>query len=112
MNVDTPNCCSILFQRGVYPSEQFKGIKKYGLQAMVTTDPSLDKYLRTVTAQMQDWITSGDLQKMVMVIATVASSEVLERWTFNVETDKEVASGAKCGAIYVFLSHFSEKVCL
>ena len=35
-----------------------------------------------------DWLLTGSLQKMVLVISSVASKEVLERWTFDIQTDK------------------------
>lgn len=35
-----------------------------------------------------DWLLTGSLQKMVLVITSVASKEVLERWTFDIQTDK------------------------
>ena len=36
----------------------------------------------------------GEVQKVVIVICGVNSGETLERWAFNVETDKAVASGS------------------
>jgi hypothetical protein len=44
--------CSILYQRGIYPSESFQQQKHYGLSMMVTTDPGLTKYLTSVLQQM------------------------------------------------------------
>ena len=35
-----------------------------------------------------DWLLTGSLQKMVLVVSSVASKEVLERWTFDIQTDK------------------------
>ena len=35
-----------------------------------------------------DWLLTGSLQKMVLVITSLASKEVLERWTFDIQTDK------------------------
>ena len=40
-----------------------------------------------------DWLTTGALQKMVLVITSVSTKEVLERWTFDIQTDKAVLSG-------------------
>lgn len=42
---------SILFQRGVYPSESFEGQKKFGLTVMAVKDPKLAEYLATVLKQ-------------------------------------------------------------
>lgn len=34
------------------------------------------------------WLTVGKVQKLVVVITGVETREVLERWVFNVETDR------------------------
>ena len=39
------------------------------------------------------WLLEGQLQKMVLVVTSATSKEVLERWTFDVITDREAASG-------------------
>jgi mitotic spindle assembly checkpoint protein MAD2 len=36
---------SILFQRGVYPSDDFHMVKKYGQTVLVTQDLALENYL-------------------------------------------------------------------
>lgn len=35
-----------------------------------------------------DWLMTGVLQKMVLVVSSVANKEVLERWTFDIQTDR------------------------
>lgn len=35
----------------------------------------------------------GALQKMVLVIASIHSKEVLERWSFDLQTDKQAVNG-------------------
>ena len=45
-----------------------------------------------------DWLVTGALQKMVLVVTSVATKEVLERWTFDIQTDKEVLAGGWVGA--------------
>ncbi|KAG2424331.1 hypothetical protein HXX76_014540 [Chlamydomonas incerta] len=84
---------SILYQRGVYPSEDFKQKKEYGIMLWVSSDDSLNKYLSTVLSQTKDWLESGKLRQLVLVITDANTSEVLERWTFDVETNKEVVAG-------------------
>jgi hypothetical protein len=37
-----------------------------------------------------EWLEAGKLQRIVLVIMSKATSEVLERWNFNIETDPEV----------------------
>jgi mitotic spindle assembly checkpoint protein MAD2 len=84
---------SILYQRGLYPPESFSKVQKYGLPMMVTNDEGLVKYLVTVTQQMEEWLLKKALQKLVLVITNVDTSETLERWCFNIETDDTVNSG-------------------
>ncbi|CAL5227041.1 g9938 [Coccomyxa viridis] len=86
---------SILYQRGVYPPEDFEPQKQYGLTMMVSTEPGIKKYLCSVLEQMSDWLLTGSLQKMVLVISSVASKEVLERWTFDIQTDKAAVKEGK-----------------
>ena len=43
---------SILYQRGVYPPEDFQQQKQYGLTMMVSTEPGIKKYLCSVLEQM------------------------------------------------------------
>mmetsp|Transcript_41275 Transcript_41275/g.78892 ORF Transcript_41275/g.78892 Transcript_41275/m.78892 type:complete len:204 (+) Transcript_41275:215-826(+) len=82
---------SILFQRGIYPPETFERKKKYGLTMLVSSDAGLTEYLNNVLKQISDWMLNGALQKLVLVVTSVGSKETLERWTFDIETDPEVA---------------------
>ncbi|KAJ6431362.1 hypothetical protein OIU84_018781 [Salix udensis] len=55
---------SILYNRGVYPEESF--------------------------VKLSEWLESGKLQRVVLVIMSKPTNEVLERWNFSIETDSEV----------------------
>lgn len=37
-----------------------------------------------------EWLLRGDVQKLVIVVTGTETNETLERWAFNVETDREV----------------------
>ena len=100
---------TILYQRGIYPPESFKRVSKYGLAMMVTTDDALIEYISNIMNQLQgrgntaashyilvphfnfliDWLVNGAVQKLILVIKGVESKEVLERWGFDCEMDKE-----------------------
>ncbi|NP_001080741.1 mitotic arrest deficient 2 like 1 S homeolog [Xenopus laevis] len=84
---------SILYQRGIYPSETFTRIQKYGLTLLVSTDPALKEYLNKVTDQLKDWLYKCQVQKLVVVITSIDSNEILERWQFDIECDKTVKDG-------------------
>ena len=70
---------NILYQRGIYPPETFARVAKYGLTMMVTKDDGLKTYLAQVLEQLSSWLTGGEVQKLVLVITGVQTSEVLER---------------------------------
>ncbi len=84
---------SILYQRGVYPPEAFETKKQYGLNLWQTTERSLEVYLTSVLNQTAAWLEQGCLRQMVLVITEAHSKEVLERWTFDIETNKDVLAG-------------------
>ncbi|XP_048762679.1 mitotic spindle assembly checkpoint protein MAD2A-like [Ostrea edulis] len=86
---------SILYQRGIYPPESFTRVQKYGLTLLVTSDDMLKKYLNTVVSQVKEWLFNMTVKKLVVVIKDVDTNEVLERWQFDVEGDKEVINESK-----------------
>ncbi|KAL9667075.1 hypothetical protein QQ045_001422 [Rhodiola kirilowii] len=82
---------SILYNRGVYPEESFAKVKKYGLPMLLTQDDAVKTFLASLTSQLSaEWLEAGKLQRIVLVIMSKATGEVLERWNFSVETDSEV----------------------
>ena len=78
---------SILYQRGIYQPETFRRESKYGLTVLTTTDQGLLEYLEKVMNQMEDWLTNGDVQRLVVVVTGIDSEETLERWQFNVTVE-------------------------
>jgi mitotic spindle assembly checkpoint protein MAD2 len=77
---------------GIYQPETFKRETKYGLTVLTTTDEGLLRYLDQVMAQVNAWLSSGDIQRFVVVVSGVDSGETLERWQFNVSLDEAVDS--------------------
>jgi hypothetical protein len=51
---------SILYQRGVYPTDDFRPEQQYGLKLLLTKNEQLKKYLDTIIKQMsgaaQTWL--------------------------------------------------------
>ena len=74
---------NILYQRGIYPPENFKRVSKYGLAMMVTTDESLLAYLANIERQLEVWLTNGSVQKLILVVKGTDSGDTLERWIFD-----------------------------
>eukprot|EP01091_Cochliopodium_minus_P006778 TRINITY_DN1675_c0_g1_i1.p1 TRINITY_DN1675_c0_g1~~TRINITY_DN1675_c0_g1_i1.p1 ORF type:complete len:214 (-),score=48.68 TRINITY_DN1675_c0_g1_i1:27-668(-) len=80
---------SVLYQRGIYPQDDFEMVKKYGLAILVSKEQKLKEYLTKIMGQVEKWLMEGDIQQMVIVITGIESKQILERWVFNIETDKE-----------------------
>eukprot|EP00992_Anisonema_acinus_P007804 TRINITY_DN3797_c0_g1_i1.p1 TRINITY_DN3797_c0_g1~~TRINITY_DN3797_c0_g1_i1.p1 ORF type:complete len:204 (-),score=28.08 TRINITY_DN3797_c0_g1_i1:53-664(-) len=78
---------SILYQRGIYPPENFTTFQHYGLPMMVTTDEALKKYLGSVLKQLSEWLMNSMVQQLVLVVTSARTTEVLERWVFNIEME-------------------------
>lgn len=76
---------SILYQRNIYPPDDFKTVKKYGLQMLVTTDDGLAEYLETAMGQLKTWLERGDVTRLVVVIVEKETGETRERWQFDVD---------------------------
>jgi len=83
---------SILYQRGVYAAEHFGQISKYGLPLFVAKKKDLQEYLGEVLRQLKGWMMRSQVKKLVIVVASQASEETLERWTFDVQVSEAAAS--------------------
>ncbi|GMK55367.1 hypothetical protein CspeluHIS016_0204230 [Cutaneotrichosporon spelunceum] len=89
----------ILYQRGVYPSDEFRMVKKYGLPMLVTSDEGLKEYIQTILGQVSDWLLSSSLTRLVLAIKSTETDETLERWQFDIHTeDGPTSAGAIPGA--------------
>ncbi|KAJ5621480.1 Mitotic spindle checkpoint component mad2 [Penicillium herquei] len=76
---------SILFQRGVYPPDDFITVKKYGLNMLVSADDQVKAYIKKIMSQLNRWMAGGKISKLVVVITDRESGEHVERWQFDVE---------------------------
>jgi mitotic spindle assembly checkpoint protein MAD2 len=74
--------------------ETFKREQKYGLTCLTTTDEGLLKYLRNVQEQVTEWLYTGNIQRLVVVVNGVDTNQTLERWQFNVSVD-DAAQGSE-----------------
>ena len=52
-----------------------------------------------------EWLGTGALQKVVLVVSSALSKEVLERWTFDIQTNKTAINDDR----YVVISTISSK---
>ncbi|VDM31236.1 unnamed protein product [Hydatigera taeniaeformis] len=86
---------NILYIRGIYPEASFKQVKKFGRSVLITTDEELSDYLSCLISQIKVWMSSGSLKRLVLVIKSVKTDEVFERWQFNVVKEEESSSVPK-----------------
>lgn len=75
---------TILFQRGVYPSDDFHMVKKYGQTVLVTQDLALENYLDKILKQVNTWLLTGAVTQLVVAIISKDTRTPLERWIFDI----------------------------
>ncbi|KAJ1794425.1 Mitotic spindle checkpoint component mad2 [Coemansia sp. RSA 2399] len=80
---------SILFQRGIYPVDDFEVKKKYGLNIWVTNDLSVEKYLKKIMESVEEWLAVGKINKLVLAVNSRETRETLERWQFDIQIVQE-----------------------
>ncbi|KAI9204272.1 DNA-binding protein [Polychytrium aggregatum] len=90
---------TILYQRGIYPAEDFKSIKKYGQTLLVNNDDNVKAYLKQILIQLEKWIMAKTISKLVLVISSKETREVLERWQFDIDLvkDDDITTQKKSG---------------
>lgn len=76
---------NILFQRGVYPPEDFQTVRKYGLPLLVTADDEVQEYIDRIMKQVRKWIYGQNIAKLVVVLISKSTAEIMERWEFSTE---------------------------
>lgn len=80
---------NILFQRGIYPAEEFTTVKKYDLPMLVSADDDVRSYVDKIMRQVKKWIYGGKLTKLVVVILNKNTAESVERWEFALDVTSQ-----------------------
>ena len=75
---------SILYQRGLYASDAFIQKKKYNLSLYVCQDEVLSLYLKKILHQVNIWIKTSEISRLVLVITNKDTQETIERWAFEI----------------------------
>ncbi|KAI0756884.1 mitotic spindle checkpoint protein MAD2 [Daedaleopsis nitida] len=88
---------TILFQRGVYPADDFHMVKKYGQTVLVTQDLALENYLEKILKQVNQWLLTGSITQLVLAIISKDSRTPLERWVFDINLVETPAEGGQPG---------------
>ncbi|KAG2754213.1 spindle assembly checkpoint protein [Suillus brevipes Sb2] len=86
---------TILFQRGVYPSDDFHMVKKYGQTVLVTQDLALENYLDRILKQVNKWLLTGSVTQLVLAIISKDTRLPLERWVFDVNLVEQPVDSAE-----------------
>ncbi|CUS23657.1 LAQU0S11e01310g1_1 [Lachancea quebecensis] len=76
---------SILYQRAIYPPEDFVTVRKYDLNLLKTHDDELKSYIRQILLQVHRWLLGGKCNKLVLCIMDKSTCEIVERWEFDVQ---------------------------
>ncbi|CAH2352577.1 mitotic spindle checkpoint component Mad2p [[Candida] railenensis] len=76
---------NILFQRGIYPPEDFQTVRKYGLPMLLTSDDEVKQYIEAIMIQVKKWIYGGKINKLVVVIVSKSTVESVEKWEFDLQ---------------------------
>jgi len=76
---------SILYHRGVYPAGDFHTVKKYGQPVLLTEDPNLESYIANILKQVEKWLMSKNINKLVLVVLSAETRVVRERWEFDIK---------------------------
>lgn len=79
---------SILYQRGIYPPEDFMTVRKYGLSMVLTQDEDVRAYTKRIMTPLHKWIHKGTIDRLVVAIVDKDEAEVVERWEFRVVVDR------------------------
>lgn len=86
---------TILFQRGVYPADDFHMVKKYGQTVLVTQDLALENYLEKILKQVNKWLLTGSVTQLVLAIISKDSRVTMERWVFDVNLVESQADSSE-----------------
>lgn len=85
---------SILYQRGIYPAEDFQVVRKYDLNLLVTIDSEVKAYIKKIMSQLHKWLVGGKISKLIVAITSKDSGSVVERWQFDVQVNDSSQSEA------------------
>lgn len=75
---------NILFQRGIYPPDDFQTVKKYDLPLLLTIDDDIKQYINQFLSQIKKWVYGTLLKKLILVIIDKDTGEGVERWEFDI----------------------------
>ncbi|KAI9499018.1 DNA-binding protein [Zychaea mexicana] len=76
-------------QRGVYQRDDFEVRRKYDMPLLVNNNDELKHYVDQIMEQILVWLYKGKLNKLIVVIRSTDTGDILKRWQFNAELYKQ-----------------------
>jgi mitotic spindle assembly checkpoint protein MAD2 len=76
---------NILFQRNIYPKEDFKVIRKFGLNLVFCKDKDINQYIKTILKQLHRWIYSKKINWLTLLILSKETDQITEKWMFHID---------------------------
>lgn len=80
---------NILFQRGIYPAEDFATVRKYALPLLLSTDEEVVSYIAKIMHQIKRWVYGKRVLKLALVIISRLTGEPVERWEFSIHSESK-----------------------
>lgn len=59
--------------------------ENFGLSILMSTDEKIIAFFDTVLGQVEEWLLQKKVQQVTLVITSVNTKEVLEKWDFKVD---------------------------
>jgi len=102
---------SILYQRCIYPREEFEKVTHYGVPLVVSKNNELLSYIQASRKQLSEWLKTGEIKKLVVVISSQETNETRERWTFDVHTNSDSVTEKPLPEIQSEIRSIMRQVC-
>lgn len=83
---------NILFQRKIYPREEFKVIRKFGLNVVFSQNENITEYIKKIIKQLHFWIYNGKINWLTLLIVSKETNAISEKWMFNIDVINDAKS--------------------
>ncbi|XP_053668331.1 mitotic spindle assembly checkpoint protein MAD2A-like [Anopheles marshallii] len=80
---------SIIYQRGIYPSEDFLPEEYNGVPMMVSRNSKIKYCIEQIMGEVKELIMKQLIFKITVCFITLDKSEIIERWDFNIKPQYE-----------------------
>ncbi|XP_012561994.1 mitotic spindle assembly checkpoint protein MAD2A isoform X1 [Hydra vulgaris] len=79
---------SILYQRLIYPSDNFSRQPAYGVPVFMIGLEKVKDYIDQFVSQLKVWLLKKTIQKVVLIITSLETNEDIEKWQFKIECNQ------------------------